>query len=78
LKKDCITHKRDYRNYPVFTKDDIEGIKKSSRERSWRFNLMPVGPLIKEHRLGECMIRVMTAKNIKKRIGLVLCFLIKL
>jgi hypothetical protein len=38
---------------------------------------MPVGPLIKEHRLGECMIRVMTAKNIKK-IRLVLCFLIKL
>jgi predicted site-specific integrase-resolvase len=47
IEKGCIKHKRYYRNYPVFTKDDIEGIK-SSRERSWRFNMMPVGPLIYE------------------------------
>jgi len=29
LKKDCITQKRGYRNYPIFTKDEIEGIKKA-------------------------------------------------
>ena len=42
--------------------------------------MMPVGPLMKEHRLSERIIRVMNAKleNIKKRIRLVLCLLIKL
>jgi len=42
--------------------------------------MMPVGLLMKEDRLSERMIRAMNAKpeNIKKRIRLVLCLLIKL
>jgi DNA-binding transcriptional MerR regulator len=27
IKKEWIKPKRDYRNYPVFTKEDVEGIK---------------------------------------------------
>jgi len=34
IEKGCIKYKRDYRNYPVFTKDDIEGIKKAVEGRS--------------------------------------------
>jgi hypothetical protein len=47
LKKDIPSIKGDIVIILFLPKDDIEGIK-SSRERSWRFNMMPVEPLIYE------------------------------
>ncbi len=34
IEKGCIKYKKNYRNYSVFTKDDIEGIKKAVEGRS--------------------------------------------